>query len=207
MAAEAQASAGALGWLEPLLRRCARPIVRACARAGLSPNALTLATVAGNAVAAIVLGSGQHAAGGILVLAVNALDLLDGELARATGQTSRFGAFLDSVCDRYSDLLIFAGLLAWYGRTGDPLLQMAVFACAAGSMLVSYTRARAEGLGLGAETGAFQRLERVVFLGLGLLLPWPAIAWVVVLLAAASNVTAVQRILHVRRLLGTDQRR
>lgn len=201
MAVEVKAGTGLLGWIEPLLRRAARPVVRTMARLGISPNALTLSTVAGNTTVALALGFGQHILAGLLLLAVNALDLLDGELARASGTSSRFGAYLDSVCDRYSDMLVFAGLLVWYGQGGDTLAQVAVFACAAGSMLVSYTRARAEGLGLGAETGAVQRLERVIFLGLGLLLPWPAITWVLVLLAVAANATALQRIFHVKRAL------
>ncbi len=179
-------------------RRGAEPIGRALARTGLSPNALTVLGCLLNFGVAVVLGFGYERIGGVLVLVAGAFDTLDGALARAAGRSTTFGAFLDSTLDRYSEAAIFLGILADGARRGDLQVVLLTYAAAFGSLMVSYARARAEGLGLRGDVGWLQRPERVVLLGVGLIvgLTLPAL-WI---LAVLTNLTAIQRILHVRRL-------
>lgn len=201
-----QAAPALLAWFKPRVRKLADPLARLLVRLGVSANAITVSSVVANAGVAVLLGQGLFVAGGIALLLVNALDFLDGAVARLSGQASDFGAFLDSVCDRYSELLVFLGLVVWYGGQGDQVALAVVFLATAGSVMVSYTRARAEGLGYGGEVGLLQRPERIVLLGIGLLLtPW-LLFWILVLLAVLTNVTAVQRIVHVRRQVGERRR-
>lgn len=164
---------------------------------GLTPNTITLAGLAGNIVAAFFLARGNMLWGGLLVLVMWPIDALDGTMARLRGEPSDFGAFVDSVTDRYSELVIFAGLLYYFLMIGHVLGAMLVFASAAGSVLVSYTRARAEALGFDAKIGALTRVERYFVLAPGLIFNIPIIAmWVIAILA---NFTALQRIWYVRR--------
>jgi CDP-diacylglycerol--glycerol-3-phosphate 3-phosphatidyltransferase len=167
-------------------------------RTGITPNALTVVGLALNFVVAGVLASGSLVAGGVLLLAAGVFDMLDGALAKVTNQMTRFGAFLDSTLDRYSEIVVFFGLLIHLQANGLQVETALVYAAAAGSLLVSYARARAEALGFDCEVGLLARPERVIVLAAGLLLGYPAVAlWV---LALMTNVTAVQRIVHVWRL-------
>ena len=164
---------------------------------GLTPNMITLAGLAGNVVAAFFLARGNMFLGGLLVLVLWPVDALDGTMARLRGEPSDFGAFVDSVTDRYSELVIFGGLLYHFVGESNLLGAMLIFAAASGSVLVSYTRARAEGLGFEAKVGALTRVERYLVLAPGLLFNIPVAAmWVIAILA---NFTALQRIWHVRR--------
>ena len=133
----------------------------------------------------------------------SATDTLDGALARATGRVSKFGAFLDSVCDRYAEAAIFFGLLWWYQSLGDVLGVSLTYVSLVGSLMVSYARARAEGIGLeAAEVGWFQRPERIILLGLGLLFtPLSPLVLKLVLaaLAVLTTITVLQRVIHVAR--------
>jgi CDP-diacylglycerol---glycerol-3-phosphate 3-phosphatidyltransferase len=166
-------------------------------RLGLMPNTVTLAGLLGNLVAGVMLGYGRFLGGGILVLVMGALDSIDGSMARLRGERSDFGAFADSVSDRYSELAIFGGLLAYYLNRGDDLMVMATFLASAGSVLVPYVRARAESVGFHAKGGLMGRFERYLVLAPTLMLgaPWLAIG----LIALLANLTAVQRIYSVRR--------
>ncbi len=119
-------------------------------RLGLMPNTVTLAALLGNLVAGVMLGYGWFLGGGLLVLVMGALDSIDGSMARLRGERSDFGAFADSVSDRYSELAIFGGLLAYYLNRGDDLMVLATFLATAGSVLVPYVRARAESVGFHA---------------------------------------------------------
>jgi len=179
-------------------RTGAEPVGRALARTGITPNALTVIGCILSFGVGAVLALGYQWQGGILVLVAGAFDTLDGALARASGRVTTFGAFLDSTLDRYSEAAIFLGILADAARRGDVQVVLLTYAAAIGSLMVSYARARAEGLGLRGDVGWLQRPERVVVLGLGLILGLvvPAL-WV---LAILTNLTAVQRILHVRNL-------
>jgi CDP-diacylglycerol--glycerol-3-phosphate 3-phosphatidyltransferase len=153
--------------------------------------------------------------GGLFTLLTGLFDSLDGSLARALGQTRKFGAFLDSVLDRYTELIIYLGIWCYFYRQGatTPLVSLTMLLILFGSLMVSYTRARAEGLGVRCLAGMFQRGERIVMLGLAGLVnpivnlfagspngqPMKDIVLVVVLLllAAGTNLTALWRFLHV----------
>jgi len=132
---------------------------------------------------------------GWLSLFAGSLDMLDGALARATNQASRFGALLDSTLDRYSELVLLGGLVLWSASRNALDELLLAFAALGGSLMVSYVKARAEGLGFSCEVGILTRPERVIILGLGLLtgLVLPALA----IIAVLANVTAVQRLIHV----------
>jgi len=178
-------------------RRITDPIVFLLAKAHITPNALTLMGVLGSAGAAILLARGQFLAGGIVVLAAGALDILDGALARATGQVTRFGAVFDSVMDRVSEAAVLFGLLYYYAGRDAREESLLVFAALAGSMLVSYIRARGEILGLPIREGLFTRAERVVVIGVGSIIDQVRIAlWI---LAVLANFTALQRLYLVWR--------
>lgn len=186
-------------WARKNTRFIIDPIVGLLARLGISPNALTVAGFAINVVAGVLIGLGHLTAGGlVMALIAMPLDAFDGSLARATNQQSRFGAFFDSVLDRFAEAAILTGLVAYFAGQGDVLSVVATFAALVGSLMVSYTRARAEGLGLECKVGLFSRLGRVILLAAGLILNQPVI--MIWLLAVLSNATALQRILHVRRI-------
>jgi CDP-diacylglycerol--glycerol-3-phosphate 3-phosphatidyltransferase len=178
-------------------RRITDPIVFLLAKAHITPNALTLLGVLGSAGAAVLLARGQFLAGGIVVLAAGALDVLDGALARATGQVTRFGAVFDSVMDRVSEAAVLFGLLYYYTSHDAREESLLIFAALAGSMLVSYIRARGEILGIPIREGLFTRAERVIIIGVGSMIDQVRIAlWI---LAVLANLTALQRLYLVWR--------
>jgi CDP-diacylglycerol---glycerol-3-phosphate 3-phosphatidyltransferase len=173
----------------------AEAIARALVATGVSPTQLTLIGFVLNLGVAVVLGAGYLRVGGALVILAGAFDSLDGALARVANRKTTFGAFLDSTLDRYSEAALLLGLLYDAGRRGDLAVEVLAYVVIVGSLLVSYARARAEGLGLDCEVGVAPRPERVIILGLGLILglELPALA----ILAVLTHVTAVQRIFHV----------
>lgn len=185
-------------------RRLAERIASGLALTGITPNTLTILGFVLNGVVGAILAFGYLGIGGVLVLVVGAMDTLDGALARITGRVSSFGAFLDSTLDRYSEAAIFLGLLIWYGRQEDLQGTILTYAVVVGSLMVSYTRARAEGLGLRCEVGLLARPERIVLLGIGLILNQilfgQALLVALWILAILTNFTALQRIVHVWRL-------
>jgi CDP-diacylglycerol---glycerol-3-phosphate 3-phosphatidyltransferase len=192
-------------------RGAVQPLAVALARAGIQANWLTYLGFALNVVVAVLVSQGWMAVGGATFLIVNALDFLDGAVARAAGTAGAFGAFLDSVLDRYSEAVVFVGLILWYAREGDSFAMTASALALSGSFMVSYCRARAEGLGLDCEVGLLQRPERIVVLGIGLMLsevvhPILLVA-VLVALAILTNFTTAQRIRHVSRLFQERARR
>jgi CDP-diacylglycerol--glycerol-3-phosphate 3-phosphatidyltransferase len=168
-------------------------------RLGLTPNGLTLIGTVFMFGIGLVLAQGNFVTGAVLVALAAAFDALDGSLARQTNRVTRFGAFLDSTTDRWAEAAIYGGLLWWYTGLGAQLEVMLVYAAIIGSLLVSYTRARAEGIGVECKVGLFTRFERIVVLIVGLVSGQMLIALAV--LAVLSNVTAIQRILHVYRQL------
>jgi len=174
-------------------------------RIGVTPNELTIVGLLLNVAVAWMLASGNLAVGGILVLLANAFDMLDGALARVSGKGSRFGAFFDSTLDRYAEAVIYLGLMVWLYRVGDGPLLMGAYMALVGSFMVSYSRARAEGLGVGGEVGLLPRPERILILALGLLLHQTLLAPAIWLLAVLSNFTTLQRILHARRELSSGK--
>lgn len=166
-------------------------------RLGITPNAFTLAGLAGNVVGAYFLSQGQMTLGGIIILVMGSIDALDGTMARLRGEPSNFGAFVDSVTDRYSELVTFLGLLIYYTSQGNWQNAIVVYLAAAGSVLVSYVRSRGETLGYDGKIGILTRFERYAVLAPALIFNIPMVGlWIVAILA---NFTALQRILHVRR--------
>ena len=172
------------------------PIAGAINRTGITPITVTLLGVAGNVVAALLVARGEISLGGLVMLIAWPIDALDGTMARLRGEASDWGAFVDSVSDRYSELLVLGGLLYHFSYTGQHLLGMVAFAAAAGSVLVSYIKARAEAQSFSAKEGILTRAERYLVLGPSLLFNFPSVGvWIVAILA---NLTALQRILAVR---------
>ncbi len=166
-------------------------------RFGITPNTLTMIGLGGNLIGALFLSQGNFLVGGLIVLAMGPVDALDGTMARLRGEPSSFGAFVDSVVDRYSEFIVFGGLITHYITAGNLLLVMLTFLAAAGSFLVPYVRARAEGLGFEAKVGLLTRMERFLILvpSLVLSIPWLGIG----IVALFANITAIQRILSVRK--------
>jgi len=177
---------------------------RALAGLGLTPNALTVIGVVLNIAVAVIIAIGQAQVGGALLLVASAFDMLDGAVARATGASSRFGGFLDSTLDRYSEAVVYGGVLIYLldrpddAKTGAIL----VFVASAGALLISYARARAEAAGYKASVGLAARPERVILLALCLLINQPL--WALWVLAVVTHVTALTRIVHVWRLSLAD---
>jgi CDP-diacylglycerol--glycerol-3-phosphate 3-phosphatidyltransferase len=163
---------------------------------GLTPNMMTMLGLLGNMVGAYYLASGKMLTGGILVLIMTPIDALDGTMARLRGESSDFGAFVDSVSDRYSELIIYGGLLYHYLAVHDAIGGMLVFIAAAGSVLVSYVKARAEGLGYGAKVGLLTRVERYLVLAPSLVFNQLYLGLGII--AVFANITALQRIWYVR---------
>lgn len=169
---------------------------------GLMPNTMTILGVVGNLCGAILLARGQMFWGGLVILLMGPVDALDGTMARLRGMTGQFGAFVDSVSDRYSELIIFGGLLYYYGLRADTLGILLVFASAAGSVLVSYVRSRGQSLGWDTKVGVLTRMERYMVLSPALIFNVPIVGlWII---AVLSNITALQRIVDVRRQAHAD---
>lgn len=190
-------------WLQVWARGAVEILVRPLARRGVDPNTLTVVGFLLNVVTAVVIASGRLSIGGLLLLFSAAFDMLDGAVARISDRQSRFGAFLDSVLDRYSESVILLGLLYIETRLHHVGTVILIYAVAVGSLMISYARARAEGLGLDARVGIAPRPERVLILGAALAVPGPITGKTVVValwvLALLTHFTAVQRLIHVWR--------
>lgn len=179
------------------------PLVRALAAARVTPTMLTTAGFLGNVFAGWLAARGEVLLAGVAVLFFSALDMLDGALARATGKASRFGALYDSTLDRLSEAAVLGGLL-WYAlERGSDEQAMLAFVATVGSLMVSYVRARSEGLGLALKDGLFTRSERVVLVGVALIFDVTRAAlWV---LAVLTVLTAIQRLwIGSRALIAED---
>ena len=163
---------------------------------GVTPNMVTYTGFVLTVGIAILLARGEFLIGGFLLIGVSLLDLVDGSLARATQQSSTFGAFLDSTLDRYAESVIFLALVLHYSASGNAQWPIVlIFLTVVGSLMVSYTRARAEAIGIECKDGWLQRPERIALLIVGLLtgLVIPVLA----IMAVLTNFTAVQRIYQV----------
>lgn len=174
------------------------PTARFLLRIGLTPNMVTMFGLAGNTLGAFFLARGDFFTGGVLVAVMTPIDGLDGTMARLRGEASDWGAYVDSVSDRYSELIIYGGLLYYFLTMGDVLGGMLTFGAAAGSVLVSYVKARAEGLGYEAKVGLLTRAERYIVLAPALILNLVYLG--LAILAIFANITAFQRIFYVRKL-------
>jgi len=165
-------------------------------RLGLTPIMMTILGLAGNAVGAYFLARGQMTTGGLFVLLMTPIDALDGTMARLRGEPSDWGAFVDSVSDRYSELIILGGVMYYFLTVNNVMGVMLTFLAAAGSVLVSYVKARAESLRFEAKGGILTRVERYLVLAPLLVFNQPLLA--VGIIAVLANITALQRIGLVR---------
>src|SRR5215468_9232295 len=193
-----------LNALRPYLTRLLTPVGEALARTPVTPNAITITGTCGMVAGALWLFPTGHLFAGTMVCTFFVLaDMLDGVLARIKGTSGAWGAFLDSTLDRIGDAAVFAGLAIWLARTGQGVLAGVALFCLVAGALVSYAKARAEGLGLRCDVGIAERPERMLtglvasgLSGLGVPYVLPVGLW---LLAAASAVTFGQRVLTVRQ--------
>jgi phosphatidylglycerophosphate synthase len=193
------------------------PYERSLVKLRVSPNAITFASFVVACMAAAFFAVGNFGAGGWLYLLTGILDILDGRIARATGKVTAGGAFFDSVMDRYAELVVFGGLSIFYR---DSWALYVVLLASLGSIMVSYTRARGEALGVNVNIGTMQRPERLFYLGVisglapivetlfghGALPPFVPVVVALTLLGASANYTAVRRILHTLEKLDTRTR-
>jgi len=184
---------------QKFFRRLAEWWVRPMVKLGITPNMLTVTGLVLALFSAVAIARDHLVWGAVLLFIGGAFDLSDGALARVQNSRSDFGAFFDSTLDRYSEAIVLMGLVYFYGERAQTGALLVVFAVLVGSLLVSYTRARAQGLGLDCEVGLYARPERVMTLVVGLIF-YPWLLWFLALLAVVTNVTAIQRIVHVWRL-------
>ena len=191
--------------VRPVLAHAVDPVATILLRVGVRPDAVTVAGTVGVVVGALVFFTqGRFFTGTAIVFFAVLTDLLDGTMARRLGTTSRFGAWLDSTCDRVADAAIFSGIALWFLGDGDsPVLGAVALFCLVAGSIVSYAKARAEGLGMTCDVGLAERAERLIVVLLGTLLAGlgldgalPVALW---LLAVATAITVVQRLLEVRR--------
>jgi CDP-diacylglycerol--glycerol-3-phosphate 3-phosphatidyltransferase len=175
------------------------------ANVGMTPNMATIIGLALNGLVAVIIGFGYPLLGGIFLLVASAFDMVDGAIARATGSVSKFGGFLDSTLDRYSEIVVYIGVVVWLNRTTDDHLgSLLVVIAATGALMVSYARSRAEQIGLKASVGLVARPERVVLLALALMINQPL--WALWILAITTHLTAIMRIAHVWRTAQAEER-
>jgi CDP-diacylglycerol---glycerol-3-phosphate 3-phosphatidyltransferase len=196
-----------LNALRPMFARLLTPLGGALARTPITPNMITVAGTVGVMIGALWLFPLGHLFAGTLVCWGFAMfDMLDGLLARLKGTTGSWGAFLDSTLDRIGDAAVFAGLAIWLARDHQPVLAGVALYCLVAGGMVSYARARAEGIGVRADVGVAERSERLLvalaaagLTGLGVPFVLAIGLWAV---AAASTVTFAQRVLVVRKAVG-----
>ena len=207
------------------------PPIRLLVDLGATPNMMTTVGLLGNLAAAAIIVIAAYSAhiewmlgleprytmlgwAGVLTLAFSIFDMVDGRMARTAGMATRFGAFYDSVLDRYCELATLSALAFYFMLTGHHTFALFTFLAITGSVMVSYVRARAEAIGCECKVGLMQRPERVVVTALGLLLagllqdvvrPWFDPVWLVavpmIVIAVLANATAIARIMHVRQQL------
>ena len=180
------------------LHGVADPVARWLFRLRVQPTQLTVLGLVVSVIAAHGFSQGRLRTAAVLLAVAGLCDFFDGAVARLSGSVSRFGAFLDSVVDRYSDLVVLMGVVILYERADDFTGLFFAMLTVVGTIMTSYTKARAQSMGFACEVGLLERPERLIILiagaGFGLLTP------AIVALALLTNVTALQRIFHVRKV-------
>lgn len=197
-------------------KRIISAVVRGLARSRINPNVLTFMGLLMNIGCGVLYGYGMFFKAGLLMILANIFDMFDGQVARLRGRVTRFGAFFDSVIDRYSDIIVFVGIMIYYARPTEnhsTLLVALTGLALVGSVMISYSRARAESLDIACKVGFLERPERVVLLIIGALTEigppnmflhkMPQVLWV---LAILSHWTVVHRIYHTWRELREPDR-
>ena len=176
-----------------------RPLTRLLVKSGVHPDLLTVLGLMGNILAAVLFAWGRLRWAGGMMLLGGLCDALDGEVARAGQRGSKFGALLDSILDRYSEIFVAFGITVYFIRSGWVLTSAGLFFGWAGSLMVSYVRARAEGLGEECKVGMMQRGERVIAIAGGALIHVKALIVVIWIMALLANFTVAERLWHVRK--------
>jgi phosphatidylglycerophosphate synthase len=178
-----------------------KPLSSLARKVRVSPNQITLAGFVLTIIAALTLAFNLFW-GGVLTLVAGLFDVLDGVVARTQNKSTEFGAFFDSVIDRYSDGVLFIGLGWHFLRTGSRTGLFLSLATMIGALLVSYTRARAEGLGKDCRVGVMERPERIVFMAFGAITGWIfPVMWIMLIL---THATVIQRMHHVWKIMKED---
>ncbi len=192
------------GFLRKTFKGMIDPVAGFLLKIGLTPNMITYCGLLFSTAVAVLIATGQITIAGIVMLVTAPTDVLDGSMARLKGGDTLYGAFIDSVTDRYAELVILGGLLVYYVVTKPDIAgAILAFVAAMGSVLVSYVKARAESLGFTAKMGLLTRVERVIILIPCLIFNIPMVAlWI---LAILTNVTAVQRFFFVRKQILSKQ--
>ena len=185
------------------LTRLGDPLARALLRAHVRPNHLTMVGLGVSILAAGALAQGQLRAGAVLLALAGLCDFFDGSLARLANRVSAFGAFLDSVADRYSDLVVLLGVVLYYHRAADTTGVFLTMGALVGTIMTSYTKARAQSIGVRCEIGLIERPERLIMLIAGA--TFNVLTPAMIALALLTNLTALQRILYMRRAASREQ--
>ncbi|HJR00846.1 MAG TPA: CDP-alcohol phosphatidyltransferase family protein [Methylomirabilota bacterium] len=185
------------------LTRLGDPVARALLRAHVRPNHLTMVGLGISILAACAFAQGRLRVGAVLLTLAGLFDFFDGSLARLANSVSAFGAFLDSVVDRYSDLVLLLGVVLYYHRAADTTGVFLTMGALVGTIMTSYTRARAESMGVACEVGLIERPERLILLIAGA--TFNQLTPAMIALAVLTNVTALQRILYMRRAATREQ--
>lgn len=188
-------------YLKPMALAALRPLARVFIRLGLSPDWLTLLGLILSMVATGAFAVGQLRWGAVVMLLAGICDILDGQVAREGRKESKFGALLDSTTDRYSEIFIYFGIGAYFIRAGEWTATGVLFFALCGSLMVSYVRARAEGLGEECKVGFMQRPERIVALAIGGLFGHSGLILVLFALAVTTNYTVLERLTYIRKKL------
>jgi CDP-diacylglycerol--glycerol-3-phosphate 3-phosphatidyltransferase len=179
------------------LGRLGDPVARALLRARVRPNHLTVVGLGVSIVAAYAIAEDRLRVAAILLALAGLCDFFDGALARLANRVSAFGAFLDSVVDRYSDLTVLLGVVLYYERLADTAGVLITLVTIVGTVMVSYTKARAQSIGVSCEIGLMERPERLIVLIVGV--TFHVLTPAMIVLAVLTNLTALQRIFHTRR--------
>jgi len=195
-------------WIKDWYINLIKPIINLFIRYRLNPNWFTTLGLIFSVVAAYFFARGIHRLGGLIYLLAGTFDIIDGKVARSAGRVTKFGALYDSTLDRYAELIILFGLVYYFGQHSPmkwlnidwaSVSYVATAVAIGGSVMVSYIRARAEGLGLECAIGMMQRPERVVYLGCGAVFHQITLIIAILLIAFFSNITAIQRLIYVRK--------
>lgn len=176
------------------VERMSEPVARVLLRTSLKPNHLTVLGFVASVLTCLSYAGGKLKLAGVFLIIAGVFDILDGSLARVSGQVTPFGGFLDSVLDRYSDIIVLFGIIYYYIHISEIKYVILTLFALLGSVMVSYTRARAESIILNCEVGLMERAERMILLIIGSLfnILWLSL-WILALLI---NITAFQRIYH-----------
>lgn len=185
------------------VRRIMAGVARGAIALGLTPNAVTVLGLVPAVVGGWAFARGRVRLGGLFLLISGIMDMLDGAVARVTGGESKYGALLDSTIDRYAEIAVYLGLAILYRDSVWPLTGVILALC--GSLMVSYVKARAEGLGLTCNIGMLQRPERLVILMVGAFLGPGYLVWAIYIIAVLANVTAFERLIRMKKQAGTQK--